>query len=174
GAGALAAGPACLPGGWGLNHAVAHDGPTLVRGGSAFALFGRLYRSGDIREENGPASRRLGEAIRRDILSRPPYMRLGLTVDQYLAVGSQYEFVNILQLSDRVFGWRSDYSVLGDAAGEALSNGAAHGGQGRAGFLRRVARTVWRSLKVRPSTEEYQRLPTPSRQAPPPPPAHPH
>jgi hypothetical protein len=166
-AGAFLAGAAVLLGGWVLNNAVRYDDPTLVRGGSAFALFERLYRSGDIREENGPASRRLGEAIRRDILSRPPYRRLGLTVDEYLAVGSQYEFVNILQLSDRVFGWRSDYSVLGDAASEALSHGAAHGGPGRAGFLRRVARSFWRILKVRPIREESQRLPPVSTEPPP-------
>jgi hypothetical protein len=166
-AGAFLAGAAVLLGGWVVNNSIRYDDTTLVRGGQAFALFERLYRSGDIREENGPASRRLGAAIRRDILSRPAYRRLGLTVDHYLQAGSQYEFVNLLQLSDRVFGWGNDYAVLGDAAGEALSHGAEHGGVGRVGFLRRIGRSFWRLLKVRPITEASERLPPVSSEPPP-------
>jgi hypothetical protein len=166
-AGAFLAGAAVLLGGWVVNNAVRYDDTTLVRGGSAFALFERLYRSGDIREENGSASRRLGEAIQRDILTRPAYRRLGVTVDDYLRAGSQYEFVSILQLSDRVFGWGSDYSVLGDAATEALSHGGEHGGSGRSGFVRRVGRSFWRLLKVRPIKEANEQLPPVASEPPP-------
>jgi 4-amino-4-deoxy-L-arabinose transferase-like glycosyltransferase len=166
-AGAFLAGAAVLLGGWVVNNAVRYDDTTLVRGGSAFALFERLYRAGEIKEENGPASRRLGAAIRRDILSRPAYRKLGLTVDDYLKAGSQYEFVNILQLSDRVFGWGNEYAVLGNAASEALSHGAEHGGGGRSGFLHRIGRAFWRLLQVRPLREVSEQLPPVSSESPP-------
>ncbi len=163
-AAAFALGAGALLGGWVVNNDLRYHDATLVRGGSAFALFERLYRAGDIREENGPASRKLGEAIRTHILSRPPYRRLHLTVDEYLDAGNQYEFVNLLQLSDRVFGWGTGYSVLGKAASEALD----HGEGAQASFLHRITRGFWKLLLVRPVTTASVRLPPVETEPPPP------
>ena len=113
---------------------------TLARGGNAVIPFYRAFISDKIvSPNNGPASRRLADAIQRRLLTRDPYKAYGVTVARVFSSGSFRIHEDLYLLSDQVFGWNSNYSILRDAGREAVR---AHPGKYTSG----VSHTVWQQL----------------------------
>jgi hypothetical protein len=89
--------------------------------------------------DNGPASRKLASAVRKDLLPREPYRSYGIDLHEFFTSGSARMEEDLISLSDRVFGWNSNYDVLGRAAREAVRR---HFGT----YARGVARSMWNEL----------------------------
>jgi hypothetical protein len=112
----------------------------LARGGNAVIPFYRAYITDKIvRPENGSASRRLAEAVRQHLVTRDPYKSYGVTVDKVFRSGSFRIHEDFYLLSDEVFGWDSNYSVLRRAGLEAVRT---HPGAYASGVLE----TIWHQL----------------------------
>jgi len=125
---------------WSVHNGVRFDYWGLARGGNAVIPFYRAFITDHIvSPENGPQSRRLAAAMQRHLLTREPYRSYGVTLDQLFSKGSFRVHEDLYLLSDQVFGWKSDYSVLGGAGVEGVR---AHPGT----YARGVARTVWDEL----------------------------
>jgi hypothetical protein len=100
-----------------------------------------------IAPENGDASRRLGDLIEQEVLDEAPHSSLGVTLDEYLANGSNYETVRLLALSDTVLGRGENYAVLFDSALEGIRTDPEK-------YARGVADTFWELLMQRPLRED--------------------
>ncbi len=139
-AGAFAA-AALLPlAGWTAHNGVRYDEYALARGGNAVIPFYRAFITDRIvSPENGAASRRLAEAVETHLVTREPYRSYDVTVDEVFASGSFRIHEDFYLLSDQVFGWDTDYSVLRDAGVEAVRAEPAKYASG-------VVETVWLQL----------------------------
>ncbi|MFO7572281.1 MAG: glycosyltransferase family 39 protein [Gaiellaceae bacterium] len=125
---------------WSAHNGVRYDEWKLARGGNAVIPFYRAFITDRIvSPENGEASRRLGGAVQRHLLTREPYRSYGVTLDEVFTSGSFRIHEDLYLLSDEVFGWDTDYSVLREAGIEAVR---AHPGA----YARGVAKTVWLQL----------------------------
>lgn len=155
-AGAFAA-AALLPlAAWAVHNGLRFGDYTLARGGNAVVPFYRAFISDRIiAPDHGPASRRLADAIQRHLLTHEPYRSYGVTLDRVFRSGSFRIHEDLYLLSDQVFGWKSDYSVLRDAALEAIADKPGAYASG-------VATTVWQQLSesfFRPLPESGARSP---------------
>jgi hypothetical protein len=125
---------------WAVLNGVRFGDYTLARGGNAVIPFYRAFITDRIvSPDNGPASRRLADAIQRHLLTRDPYKAYGVTLHEVFASGSFRIHEDLYLLSDQVFGWDTNYSVLRRAGVEAVR---AHPGQYASGVLE----TVWQQL----------------------------
>jgi Dolichyl-phosphate-mannose-protein mannosyltransferase len=141
---------------WAVLNGVRFGDYTLARGGNAVIPFYRAFISDRIvSPQNGPASRRLAAAIKRHLLTRNPYKAYGVTLHQVFTSGSFRIHEDLYLLSDEVFGWNTNYSVLRKAGIEAVK---AHPGKYSSG----VASTVWHQL-----SRSYFRSPPPPAHAAP-------
>ncbi len=137
---------------WAVLNGVRFGDYTLARGGNAVIPFYRAFITDRIvSPENGPSSRRLADAIQRHLLTRNPYKGYGVTLHQVFSSGSFRIHEDLYLLSDEVFGWKSNYSILRKAGVEAVR---AHPGKYTSGVLQ----TVWEQL-----SKSYFRAPAPSR-----------
>jgi hypothetical protein len=125
---------------WGVLNGVRFGDYTLARGGNAVIPFYRAYITDKIvRPDNGPASRRLAEAVRHHLVTRDPYKSYGVTVGEVFRSGSFRIHEDFYVLSDEVFGWDSNYAVLRKAGVEAVRR---HPGKYTSGVLD----TIWQQL----------------------------
>jgi hypothetical protein len=125
---------------WSILNGVRFGDYTLARGGNAIIPFYRAFITDKIvSPENGPASRKLGEAVRRHLITRDPYKSYGVTVDDVFRSGSFRVHEDLYLLSDEYFGWDSNYSILRKAGIEAVRK---HPGAYASGVLD----TIWRQL----------------------------
>jgi hypothetical protein len=121
---------------WSVHNGARFDYWGLARGGNAIVPFYRAFITDHIvSPENGEQSRRLATAMQQHLLTREPYRSYGVTLDELFAKGSFRVHEDLYLLSDQVFGWDSDYSVLRGAGVEGVR---AHPGT----YARGVARTV--------------------------------
>ena len=138
---------------WGLLNGVRFGDYTLARGGNAAIPFYRaLITDRIVHPDNGPASRRLAEAVRLHLVTRDPYKSYGVTVADVFRGGSARVHEDFYLLSDEYFGWDTSYSILRKAGIEAVRT---HPGAYTSGVLE----TVWLQL-----SESYFRSP-PARSA---------
>jgi hypothetical protein len=136
---------------WTVLNGARFDEYTLARGGNAVIPFYRAFITDRIvSPDNGAASRRLGAAIQRHLLTRDPYRSYGVTLDEVFSSGSFRIHEDLYVLSDQVFGWDSDYSVLRRAGVEAVR---AHPGK----YVSDVLDTIWQQL-----SEPFYRAPATS------------
>jgi hypothetical protein len=139
---------------WAILNGVRFGDYALARGGNAVIPFYRAFITDKIvSPKNGPASRRLGEAVRLHLVTRDPYKSYGVTVGEVFRSGSFRIHEDFYLLSDHVFGWDSNYSVLRKAGIEAVEK---HPGAYASGVLE----TIWQQL-----TKSYFRSP-PAKQQP--------
>jgi hypothetical protein len=125
---------------WAVLNGVRFGDYTLARGGNAVIPFYRAFITDRIiSPDNGPASRRLGAAIKAHLLTRDPYKAYGVTPRVVYSSGSFRIHEDLYLLSDRFFGWNTDYSILRKAGIEAVRK---HPGKYTAG----VFETVWQQL----------------------------
>jgi hypothetical protein len=143
---------------WAVLNGVRFGDYTLARGGNAVIPFYRAFITERIvRPDNGPASRKLARAVQRHLLTQDPYKAYNVTLNKVFTSGSFRIHEDLYLLSDQVFGWDSNYSVLRDAGWEAVRT---HPGKYSSGVLD----TVWQQL-----SKSFFRTP-PGPATPPPPP----
>ena len=144
---AACAAAAVLPlAGWAVHNGIRYDDRTVIRGGRAWVPFLRVFTEGSISPEYGPASRRLGELVREEVLDEQPFQALRVPLDAYFANGTNYETVRLIALSDRLLGRDTNYDVLFDSAVEAIRDDPG-------GYARGVADLFWEFLMQRPLRE---------------------
>lgn len=137
---------------WGVLNGARFGDYALARGGNAVIPFYRAFITDKIvSPDNGPASRRLADAIQRHLLTRDPYKSYDVTLGEVFSSGSFRIHEDLYLLSDEVFGWDSNYSVLRKAGVEAVR---AHPGKYTTGVLD----TTWQQL-----SESFFRAPTTRR-----------
>jgi hypothetical protein len=140
---------------WAVLNGVRFGDYTLARGGNAVVPFYRAFITDRIvKPDNGPASRRLANAIRLHLLTRDPYKSYGVTLDEVFSSGSFRIHEDLYLLSDEVFGWGSDYSVLRDAGREAVQE---HPGAYASGVLETVWQQLSKSFFRSPPSKEQSR-----------------
>jgi hypothetical protein len=133
---------------WAVHNAVRYDDLTVARGSKAWVPFFRV--AGNVDPANGDASRRLADAVARNVLTQPPYRSRGVDMQRYFHGAGNLEVIRMIALSDRVFGWDDDYDVLFDASVEAIR---AHPWS----YVRGVADTFWDFLSQRYAPELRER-----------------
>jgi Dolichyl-phosphate-mannose-protein mannosyltransferase len=134
---------------WAVLNGVRFDDYALARGGNAIIPFYRAFITDKIVEpDNGPASRRLADAVRTHLVTRDPYKSYGVTTGEVFRSGSFRIHEDFYLLSDEVFGWDTNYSVLRKAGIEAVRT---HPGAYASGVLD----TIWQQL-----SKSYFRSPT--------------
>jgi hypothetical protein len=125
---------------WGVLNGVRFGDYALARGGNAVIPFYRAYITDKIvSPDNGPASRRLAEAVRLHLVTRNPYRAYGVTVAEVFRSGSFRIHEDFYLLSDEYFGWDTNYSILRKAGIEAARK---HPGKYASGVLD----TIWQQL----------------------------
>jgi hypothetical protein len=106
---------------WTVNNGLRYDDYAVARGGGAFFPFYRAFTTDRIvSAENGPASRELAAAVRANLLPEEPYRSYGITLDDFFERGGPREFEDLVGLTDREWGWDSDYAQLRRAGIEAV------------------------------------------------------
>jgi hypothetical protein len=126
---------------WAAHNAVRYEDFTVARGSGIVIPFARAFTEERIVDpENGPASRRLAEAVERALLVEEPYRSYGIDLERFFSSGSPRMLEDVASLSDRVFGWDSEYTMLREAGIEAVR---AHPGA----YGKGVARTLWELLR---------------------------
>ena len=134
-------------GGWAVNNGLRYDDYAVARGGAAYLPFFRALTTDRLVDPaNGPASRELAEAVEREVLTREPYRSRAIDVDTFFAQASDRMFEDVVNASDIVWGWDSDYAQLREVALEAVRERPA-------AFMEGVARTLWQ-LVWRPTYYE--------------------
>jgi hypothetical protein len=125
---------------WAVLNGLRFGDYTLARGGNAVVPFYRAFITDRIvAPDNGPSSRRLAAAVEHHLLTRDPYKAYGVTVQKVFSSGSFRIHEDLYLLSDHVFGWDSNYSILRKAGIEAVRK---HPGKYASG----VSDTVWQQL----------------------------
>lgn len=140
---------------WAVVNGVRFGDYALARGGNAVIPFYRAYITDKIvRPDNGPASRKLAAAVRTHLITRNPYKAYGVTVGEVFRSGSFRIHEDFYLLSDQVFGWDTNYSILRKAGVEAVRK---HPGAYASGVLE----TIWQQL----SKSYFRTPPGPPTQA---------
>jgi hypothetical protein len=162
---------------WTVNNGVRYDDFAVARAGGAFFPFYRAFTTDRIvSRENGPASRELAAAVRAELLPEEPYRSYGITLDEFFQQGSPREFEDLVGLSDREWGWGSDYAQLRKAGIEAVRAHPLRYLRGVGGTIvdelgsplyvalprRAGSATTQRDAPTRAPSSVAQRLPTPS------------
>ena len=125
---------------WAILNGARFGDYTLARGGNAVVPFYRAFITDRIvSPDNGPASRRLADAVQQHLLTRNPYKAYGVTLHDVFASGSFRIHEDLYLLSDQFFGWHTDYAILRKAGIEAVRE---HPGAYASG----VSETVWQQL----------------------------
>jgi hypothetical protein len=130
-----------LLGAWAVHNGLRYDTYTVARGGNQTVPFYRAFVTDKIvRPSNGPASRELAAAVRRDLLPKEPYRSYGITLDDFFTEASPRMQEDLVALSDRVKGWDTNRRWLRDVGAEAVRSHPSK-------YARGVSRSVWGMLK---------------------------
>jgi hypothetical protein len=100
-----------------------YDDFTVSRSSGAMLPLYRLFVSDRIpfRAENGPASTIVLKAIETDLLTREPYLSYGIDLETFVTSGDSRMHGDLVPLSDRTWGWESDYQMLFKATLETVT-----------------------------------------------------
>jgi hypothetical protein len=129
-----------LLGSWAVYNGLRYGDYAVSRGGNAYVPFFRTFVADHIvSPRNGPASRQLAQAMERHLLPEQPYRAYGITLHDFFARGSIRMHEDLIVLSDRVWGWDSNYSKLRAVAFEAIESHLT-------AYARGVSSTVWDEL----------------------------
>lgn len=146
-AAACAGAALALLGAWAVCNGIRYDDYSVARGGKAYLPFFRAFTRDHIVEPgNGPASRELARAVARHLLPKEPYRSYGITPSIFFARATDREFEDLINLSDRVWGWDSDYAILRRAGIEAVE---AHPGAYARGVAGTFLEELWHPLFVK-------------------------
>jgi len=130
-----------LLGAWAVHNGVRYGDYTVARGGNSGVPFFRAFLTDRIvRPENGPASSELARAVERVLLPEEPYRSYGIDLDEFFSQASPRMHEDLVALSNRVWGWKSDGRKLREAGIEAVRTHPAT-------YARGVATTLWELLR---------------------------
>ena len=125
---------------WSTVNLVRFEDFTVARGGgSSLPLFRAFTVDHIVGPDDGPASRTLAAAVERNLLDEEPYRSYGIDLGRFFREGSPRMHEDLVSLSDRLWGWDSDYDRLGAAAWEGVR---AHPGT----YARGVLGDWWKEL----------------------------
>jgi hypothetical protein len=126
-------------GSWTVLNGLRYDDYALSRAG-AFLPFYRAFTTDHIvGPENGPASRALADAVNSELLPEEPYRSYGITLDEFFRRGGPREFEDVVGITDRIWGWDSDYAHMRAVGIEAVRAHPIH-------YLSGVATTTFEEL----------------------------
>ena len=135
-----------LLGSWTVANGLRYDDYTVARGTGAFFPFYRAFTTDHIvRPGNGQASRELAEAVRRELLPEEPYRSYGITLDEFFERGGPREFEDVVGITDRLWGWSSDYAHMRAVGLEAVE---AHPLRYLSGVGKTTFEELWKPLFV--------------------------
>jgi hypothetical protein len=98
---------------WAGVNALRYGDFTVSRTVSAQLPLNRLFEIDKlVSPTNGPKSRALATAVRLHLLTKEPYRSYGITLSEFFSSGSSRMYGDLIPLSDRLWGWSSDYSHL--------------------------------------------------------------
>jgi hypothetical protein len=127
---------------WTVHNGVRFGDYTVARGGNSRLPFERVFLTERIvRPENGPDSRRLADAVRRELLPEEPYSSYGIGLDDFFSDPSPRMKDDLGFLANRLDGWESDERLLRDVGIEAVRE---HPGT----YARGVVTTVFDHLRL--------------------------
>jgi hypothetical protein len=130
-----------LLGAWTVHNGLLWNDYTVARYGNATVPFWRAFVTDHIvRPDNGPASRELAAAVKRDLIPQEPYRSYGIDLDKFFSEGSPRMQEDLVALSNRLWGWDSDSRKLREVGIEAVRT---HPGA----YARGVSKTVWQLLR---------------------------
>ena len=133
-------------GSWTIANGLRYDDYTVARGTGAFFPFYRAFTTDHIvRPGNGPASRELANAVRRNVLPEEPYRSYGITLDEFFERGGPREFEDVVGITDRLWGWDSDYAHMRAVGIEAVR---AHPLRYVSGVGKTTFEELWKPLFV--------------------------
>ena len=128
------------------------------RDSGAFFPFYRAFTTDHIvRPDNGPASRELADAVRRELLPEEPYRSYGITLDEFFERGGPREFEDVVGITDRLWGWDSDYAHMRAVGIEAVE---AHPLRYLSGVGKTTFEELWKPLFVALPNDDVE-APTP-------------
>jgi hypothetical protein len=150
-------------GSWAILNGLRYEDTTLARATNAFLPFYRAFTTDHIvSPENGPASRELATLVERELLGEEPYRSYEVTLEEFFERGSPRLFEDVVGLSDREWGWDSDYARVRDVGVEAVKS---HPWRYARGVTGSVLAELWRPLFVElPEDESPERSPASSSQ----------
>jgi hypothetical protein len=126
--------------GWAFLNGARYDDRVVARGGqSTVPMFRAFVTDRIVSPDNGPASRRLADLVEQKLLPLEPYRSRHVDVETFFSSGDPRMHEDMVSLSDRVLGWDSDYTLLGQVAREAVR---AH----PRAYLEGVGHDLWRSV----------------------------
>jgi len=125
---------------WSAHNSLRYGDFTVVRGSNG-AIFSRTWLHRMVSPDNGSASRALAKAVEGHLLALEPYRSYDISSDEFFSSGSFRMLTDVFALSDRYWGWGSDYEIMREAAWEAIS---AHPGE----FARQVGGAAARELTL--------------------------
>jgi hypothetical protein len=133
-------------GSWTVANGLRYDDYTVARGFGAFFPFYRAFTTDHIvRPGNGPASRELADAVRKELLPEEPYRSYGITLEEFFRRGGPREFEDVVGITDRLWGWDSDYAHMRAVGIEAV---AAHPFRYVSGVGKTTFEELWKPLFV--------------------------
>lgn len=142
--GAIAVSAAALLGLWVLHNGILYDAYTVAYGGKARVPFERVFLTERIvRPENGPASRQLARMVQQNLLPKEPYRSYGVGLDDFFSDPSPRMLADLVWLSHRKFGWKSDARILGKVGVEAVR---AHPRAYVSGVATTMSELLWRPV----------------------------
>lgn len=126
-----------------LNNYLRFDDFTVSRGSKAWIPMYRLFIIEDkVDAENGPYSGELARVVKKELLSQEPYLSYGIDIKTYFHSRNTRMMNDLIGLSDRVWGWDSDYDIMRKVAIEAIQKDTG-------GYLAGVVRATWKFLKLK-------------------------
>ena len=133
-------------GSWTILNGIRYDDYTVARGADAFLPFYRAFTTDHIvYPDNGPASRELADAVKRELLPEEPYQSYGITLDEFFSRGGPREFEDVVGITDRLWGWNSDYAQMRAVGVEAVE---AHPLRYASGVGKTILGELWKPLFV--------------------------
>jgi hypothetical protein len=133
-------------GSWTILNGIRYDDYTVARGAGAFLPFYRAFTTDHIvYPDNGHASRELADAVKRELLPEEPYQSYGITLDEFFSRGGPREFEDVVGITDRLWGWNSDYAQMRAVGVEAVE---AHPLRYASGVSKTILGELWNPLFV--------------------------
>ena len=144
-----------LLGAWAATNLWRYDDLTVARGAQAsFPLFRAFVVDHIVEPGNGPATRELADAVERDLLTQEPYRSYGIDLETFFSRGSPRLHEDLISLSDRRFGWDSDYELLGRVGREAVrTHAGTYAGHVAGELWEEVSQPLFAGREAAPAAE---------------------
>jgi len=106
---------------WTVHNYIRYDDLTIARGSGTAPFYRVFIHDKIVRPDNGKYSRELSEVIKAELLPKEPYKSYGITLEKfYFSKRNRRMYEDLVGLSDRIWGWDTDYRILKLVAREAI------------------------------------------------------